>query len=72
MSFKLQDVRKIIVLREDPKTKEVSISPLHIGMIGKTYVTKDGKSLGDRGEVDLDTIIKRAAEINAAKKGHRC
>ena len=66
--YLLEDVHKIIVMRKDPKTGEVTITPLDRAMIGKTYDTKDGQPLGDRGYVDLATILERAAAIEAEKK----
>lgn len=51
INFMLEEVRKIIVLRKDKKTGEVSVTPLDRAMLGKTYVTADGQPLGDRGMV---------------------
>jgi hypothetical protein len=67
ISFLLEDVSKIIVLRKDPNTGEVTVTPLDKQMIGKTYVTKDGEPLGDRGVVDIATVVQRAAEIQKAQ-----
>ncbi|MDX1974196.1 MAG: hypothetical protein SFT92_00815 [Rickettsiales bacterium] len=67
ISFLLEDVHKIIVLRKDKKTGEVNITPLDKSMLGVTYVTKDGQPLGDRGVVDIATIIARAEEIESER-----
>ncbi len=66
IEYMLRDAHKIIVVREDPKTKAVSVTPLDRAMLGQTYVTKDGQPLGDRGMVDLGDIIRKAAQIEAA------
>jgi hypothetical protein len=68
LSFLLEEVRKIIVLRKDPKTGKVSVTPLDRQMIGNTYVTKDGEPLGDRGMVDMSVIIRRAQAIEAMQR----
>ena len=64
ISFRLEEKDKMILLRKDPKTGEATVSPLNREMIGKTYDTKDGEPLGDRGSVDIMEIMERANELS--------
>ena len=66
LNYALRDVDKLIVLRKDAKTGETMVTPLDRAMIGKTYDTKDGEPLGDRGRVDLIDLISEIARNDAA------
>ena len=67
ISLKLEDVYKILVVRKDKDTGKESITPLDKEMLKRTYATKDGEPLGERGTVDLMDILARAEEIEKEK-----
>jgi hypothetical protein len=61
------EAAKILILRQD-KNGHKELTPLDHEMIGRTYATKDGQPLGERGAVDISYIVQRAQEIEQA--GH--
>lgn len=58
----VEEVSKIIVVREY-KNGEVDVTPLDRAMLGKTYATKDGAPLGERGRVELSDLLQKAMLI---------
>jgi len=65
LHLSLVEENKILILRQY-RNGEKSITPLDRGMMDKTYVTRDGEPLGERGQIDIGDIMQRCEEIELA------
>jgi hypothetical protein len=54
--YNLTEENKIIILRTY-KNGEKDLSPLDRAMIGRSYATKDGQPLGNRGLIDVSDVV---------------
>jgi|GEM_PF-5214960 hypothetical protein len=70
ISLTLTEESKILIMRRY-KNGEVDITPLDRSMLGRTYATKDGQPLGNRGMVELSDLLKRGLEIESEKNQSR-